>query len=78
MTADKAKAILDNMYGDWRTEEEREALSVAITLMGEIELYIKPCGHVLACEPCDYYDRKNDYTCDFSDLCASCKHNPEI
>lgn len=35
MTPEQAKKILDNMYGDWRTEEEREALEIAITLLND-------------------------------------------
>lgn len=30
MTNEEARKILDDMYGDWRTDEEREALAVAI------------------------------------------------
>ena len=37
MTNEEAKKVLDNMYGDWRTDEEREALAVAISLIVEIE-----------------------------------------
>ena len=33
MTREQAKRVLDNMYGDWRTDEEREALSVAIAAL---------------------------------------------
>ena len=37
MTLEQAKKTLDDMYGDWRTDEEREALAVAITLIDAIE-----------------------------------------
>ena len=37
MTLEQAKKTLDDMYGDWRTDEEREALAVAITLIDAIK-----------------------------------------
>jgi len=50
MTNEEAKKVLDAMYGDWRTDEEREALEVAISLIvgiedikAEIETEIQDC-----------------------------------
>lgn len=37
MTVEEVKKILDNMYGDWRTDEEKEALSVVINLINALD-----------------------------------------
>ena len=39
MTNEEAKEILNTMYGDWRTDEEREAIEVAINALGSWDKY---------------------------------------
>ena len=39
---------------------------------------LEPCGYSKESGCCEHYDRQNNYTCDGSDLCASCKHNPDV
>lgn len=36
------------------------------------------CTLMNAKEDCHYYTRQANYTCDMSDICASCKHNKDI
>ena len=55
MTAEQAKKVLDNMYGDWRTDEEREALEVAIMAMDVVEVWNGIHGQVVA--PKGTFDR---------------------
>ena len=55
MTAEGAKKVLDNMYGDWRTDEEREALEVAIMAMDVVEVWNGVHGQVVA--PKGTFDR---------------------
>ena len=39
MTNEEAREILNTMYGDWRTDEEREAIEVAIKALGSWDEY---------------------------------------
>lgn len=53
MTREESIEILNQMYCEWRTDEEREAIELAIIALEQ--------------EPCEYYDTYNK-TCRRSEV----------
>ncbi len=66
------------------TNEADEVEKARDTAIAAVRAYkinaggLEPCGYRKESGCCEHYDRQNNYTCDGSDLCASCKHNPDV
>ena len=64
-----------------QADEIEDARKTAIAAIRAYKLngdYFEPCGYIKEAGCCEHYERQSNYTCDGSDLCASCKHNPEV
>lgn len=75
---------ISNMYREWLKEESKkhtfelvdnpETFLAYLTKRGLLKEISPKCELMNATGCCDEYKRENNYTCDGSDLCASCIH----
>lgn len=80
---------LADKYRQWMSEENKkhpfdlvnnpETFLAFLSMKGLLKEIAPACELMNAKEDyCEDYERQNNYTCDLSDLCASCKHNKEV
>lgn len=79
---------LSDMYRKWLQEENKkhpfkmvnnpETFLVFLSMRGLLKEISPVCKLMNAREDCEDYERQANFTCDMSDLCASCKHNKNI
>ena len=79
---------LSDLYRKWLREESKkhpfklvnnpETFLAFLSMRGLLKEVSPVCKLMNAREDCDDYKRQNNYTCDLSDICASCIHNKDI
>ena len=79
---------LADKYRKWLCEENKkhpfkltnnpETFLAFLSMQGLLKEISPVCKLMKAREDCEDYERQNNYTCDMSDICASCKHNKEV
>lgn len=63
---------------DYKIADAHETMLAFLEYNGLLKDPSPVCVLMRSQEDCDYYERENNYTCDFSDRCASCKYNREL
>lgn len=62
----------------YHVADEPDTFLLFLFIKGLLKEISPGCTLLHARENCEEYERQNNYTCDMSDLCASCKHNKDI
>lgn len=67
-----------NKKNPFKVADKPETFLVFLSMKGLLKEISPVCKLMNTKEDCEDYKRQNNYTCDLSDICASCIHNKNM